>query len=198
METKRGCPYRCNFCAHRELEKNSVVFADLQRVFAELDLFKEKQVGRINVLDPIFNVGPDYLEVVRYMNQIDLASEVTFQIRGELLDGPKGKEFLDLVQKINANFEFGLQTIHPAEYQAINRPNDLGKMSRVLTDMRVRGISYEVSLISGLPHQTEQSLHESQQFLLDHGCKPENIKVFPLMLLRGTELYEQAQKDGAL
>ena len=52
LETKRGCPYRCNFCAHRDLTKNRMHKFELERTFKELALIKQKEIHRVNVLDP--------------------------------------------------------------------------------------------------------------------------------------------------
>jgi coproporphyrinogen III oxidase-like Fe-S oxidoreductase len=56
------------------------------------------------------------------------------------------------------------------------------------------GVSYEVSLIYGLPGQTLASFAESICFLRDNGC--EKITAFPLMLLRGTELFADKSRWG--
>jgi coproporphyrinogen III oxidase-like Fe-S oxidoreductase len=51
---------------------------------------------------------------------------------------------------------------------------------------------YEVSLIYGLPGQTIDSFKRSIDFVQSRGCK--TIKAYPLMLLRGTELYHEKEK----
>lgn len=55
--------------------------------------------------------------------------------------------------------------------------------------MKSRNISYEISLIYGLPNQTLDTFKYNIDFLKSRGC--ENIKAYPLMLLKGTELYEK-------
>jgi len=61
-----------------------------------------------------------------------------------------------------------------------------------MQELKKRNISYEVSLIYGLPSQTLQSFTKSIEFLRKNGCN--NIKAFPLMLLKGTELYLEKKK----
>ncbi|MGB0432498.1 MAG: hypothetical protein ACPGLV_18625, partial [Bacteroidia bacterium] len=61
-----------------------------------------------------------------------------------------------------------------------------------LSDLNKRKISYEISLIYGLPNQTVRSFQQSIDFLQQNGCN--NITAFPLMLLKGTELYNQKSK----
>ena len=60
--------------------------------------------------------------------------------------------------------------------------------------MNQRKISYEVSLIYGLPNQTVDSFKRSIDFLLNQGCR--EITAWPLMLLKGTPLFYEKNKWG--
>src|SRR6476620_372203 len=67
IETGRGCPFRCSFCAHRDLKKNKVHRHPRERAMAEWDFLTSNKVGKVNVLDPVFNEGKDYLELMDHM-----------------------------------------------------------------------------------------------------------------------------------
>lgn len=194
-ETKRGCPYSCSFCAHRNLENGRVNYMHTEKVFAELAMFKEKNVGRINVLDPVFNISSSSLSYLDVMKEIDRLSfnQTTFTLQSkiELLAKKDGTAFLDFVEKTNSHLEFGIQTIIPQEYEVVTRNNDIRLIAEQLDLLNKRGISYEVSLIYGLPNQTVDSFRKSVDILMKFGCKA--ITAWPLMLLKGTPLY--AQRD---
>jgi len=192
LETKRGCPYRCSFCAHRDLRKNKLYKHEISKIFEELSFLKSKNIKRINVLDPVFNIGNDYLNILQEVERINFYGHITLQTRFEMIKGKKGKKFLDLLERINAHLEFGLQTVIEDEYKVINRSNDIKMIRSILHQLKRRNISYEVSLIYGLPNQTIDSFKYSIDFLLSNGCN--NIIAYPLMLLKGTELYEQKEK----
>lgn len=194
IETKRGCPYRCTFCAHRDLTNNTVLLKNNDRVFEELIFFKNKNVKKINILDPIFNAGKDYLIILEKMVSLGITSLISIQTRFETITGDKGQEFLNLCEKLNIHLEFGLQTAIRNESVLIKRKNQPEKIASVMEELNKRKISYEVSLIYGLPSQTLQSFNESIEFLRMNGCF--NIKAFPLMLLKGTELYLEKEKYG--
>jgi len=192
LETKRGCPYRCSFCAHRDLTQNKVFKHSLDKVFSEISFITDRQVKRVNILDPIFNAGKEYLEVMREINRTNLTTTFTLQSRFENIRGIAGTEFLDLCSDGNYHLEFGLQTADTTEAENINRRNNLQQIDEAFNQLRDRNISYEVSLIYGLPGQTIDSFKRSIDFVQSRGCK--TIKAYPLMLLRGTELYHEKEK----
>ena len=126
------------------------------------------------------------------MNRINLSSLISVQARFETIQGEKGEKFLDLCEKLNFNLEFGLQTAIEEESIIINRKNNPVKIKKVMEKLKERQINYEVSLIYGLPLQTVSSFQKSIEFSLKNGCN--NLTAFPLMLLKGTELYQQKAK----
>lgn len=191
-ETKRGCPYKCTFCAHRDLKQNRVYKHDLDKAFSELAHFKLLNVKKINILDPVFNAGKDYLSILTEMERIGIEAEVTAQTRFEMIKGEAGEKFLDLAEKLNMKLEFGIQTIIPNEYEIIKRPNDKHQIQKLMSLLNERQIDYEISLIYGLPQQTLSSFQESLDFVQKNGGT--NIKAFPLLLLKGTELYNEKEK----
>lgn len=194
METKRGCPYRCTFCAHRDLTYNKVYKHQLEKVFSEISFFKEKQVNKINIIDPIFNAGKRYLDVLNEFVETRTSSLISMQARFETISGENGEKFLDYCGQLNTNLEFGLQTANEEESKVINRKNNPQKIKAIMQKLNEREISYEISLIYGLPKQTLDSFKKSVEFVYENGCT--NITAFPLMLLKGTELYQQKNQFG--
>lgn len=186
IETKRGCPYSCSFCAHRDLQHSGFYNHADETIFQELMFFKKKSVKKINVIDPLFNIGDQYLRILERCSDIGIDSRISLQTRFEPIRGQEGDRFLELCSGLNVTLEFGLQTIHKRELKVLNRENDLTNTKRVLKELSKRGIVYEVTLLYGIPNQTIRSFGESIRFLRDRGCT--NVKAFPLMLLKGTDL----------
>ncbi|MEL6625138.1 MAG: B12-binding domain-containing radical SAM protein [Bacteroidota bacterium] len=194
LETKRGCPYRCSFCAHRDLTHHKVYHQHLDKVFQEIALFQERGVRKINVLDPIFNAGREYPEIMAEMLRIKLKALVSFQARFETITGTRGVQFLDACSELNVELEFGLQTAIREESELIDRKNQPQKIQAVMHQLNERKIPYEVSLIYGLPGQTLDSFRRSIDFVRENGCQ--RVVAFPLMLLKGTKLYTEKDKYG--
>jgi hypothetical protein len=187
-ETMRGCPYRCSFCAHRDTANNRVHQLRMKRIEKEFALFAERRVGKVNILDPVFNGGRRALEILGLARNAGLNSLLSLQCRFEQLT----EEFINAVAGMNVELEFGAQTLNPREAEIINRPNDLKKIDWALRELASRGVAHEVSLIYGLPGQTVDTFRASIDWLQSRGVG--RIKAWPLMLLRGTELDCQREE----
>ncbi|MDP3148200.1 MAG: B12-binding domain-containing radical SAM protein [Ignavibacteria bacterium] len=192
LETKRGCVYRCSYCAHRNLAQNKIFHFPIDKTVNEISFISEKQVKRVNILDPIFNVGNEYLQIMKEIIKKNKSTTYTLQSRFEKIKGLEGNEFLDLCESGSFHLEFGLQTIDLKEAKVLNRKNDLRQIDETLNQLKHRKISYEISLIYGLPMQTFDSFKRTIEYTLSKGCR--TIKAYPLILLRGTELFYERNK----
>ena len=198
-ETQRGCPFRCSFCQHREshlatkgLQKRRSF--GINRLIEESKWMSQNAVTDVAILDPTFNSGPNYLKVMDALIASNYGGKVSLQCRFEMIKN----EFLEKVVKLNdigatVILEFGLQTIIPNEAKAINRPNRIKKIEEVIKQLHYLKISFEVSLIFGLPLQTLESFKQSVNFCLEN--KVPVIKAWPLMLLRGTPLDSSEMRE---
>jgi radical SAM superfamily enzyme YgiQ (UPF0313 family) len=196
-ETQRGCPFKCSFCQHRASELGPklrrTTFA-LDRVLAEARwLCDHKAVVRdVAVLDPTFNSGAMHLQVLDALAEGGFDGKLALQVRPEMVR----PEFLDRVARLNHGgarvvLEFGVQSIHRAEFRAVDRATNLARVERTIGECHARRIEFEVSLIFGLPEQTLQSFEASVAW-----CRAQRVPVvraFPLMLLRGTPLHEERE-----
>jgi radical SAM superfamily enzyme YgiQ (UPF0313 family) len=191
-ETQRGCPFRCSFCQHRDPHRRyrpQVLCED--RIGRELQVFVEAGVERISILDPIFHT--DTARAVRILAQareLGVRAKLSLQCRFEMINDV----FLDALNGLDVTLEFGLQTVHDAESKAIKRRNNMRVVEEKLALVRERGIDFEISLIFGLPNQTLASFQASVRWCLDQQVP--RVRAWPLMLLRGTPLYEQKNVWG--
>lgn len=191
-ETQRGCQFKCSFCQHREPGnrlKNQLLGKD--RLDLEVEWFALHDVKHISVLDPIFHADSAWaIERLNAIKRAGLKAHLALQCRFEMITD----EFLDALTGLNVTLEFGLQTAIAAEGTAIKRPNNMAKVEAVIGKLHERAIDFEVSLIYGLPLQTLESFRESVSWCRERQVP--RIKAWPLMLLRGTPLYNQKATYG--
>ena len=108
--------------------------------------------------------GQDFIvehHSVNEIKRIHLDALVSLQTRFENIRGKTGEQFLELCSQLNVHLEFGVQSINASEYIAVNRPNKLKHIEQVIKKLNGYGISYEISLIYGLPNQTYKSFLKS-------------------------------------
>jgi len=199
-ETQRGCPFRCSFCQHREPQKEVSVRRSLefQRIKKEVEwICEHPEIQDIAVLDPVFNSGPHYIEVLKMLFEGKFLGKLSLQSRLEMVTD----EFLNAVSDLNSTgarvvLEFGIQTIHKNEQKIIQRGNNLKKADTVLEQCSKRKILFEISLIFGLPEQTIQSFLETVAWAVSKSAFA--VHAFPLMLLRGTDLHENKTQLGLI
>lgn len=198
-ETQRGCAFSCSFCQHKEPNKEIVKhnrYLPMNRVAEEINwINSHPEIKDIAVLDPVFNSGPNYLDVLRQLRLGGYKGRISLQCKADMVN----ENFLaELTEFKTAGgtpvLEFGVQTIIKTEQKVINRLNNLTKIAHVVQECSKREIEHEVSLIFGLPTQTLDSFKTSVQLVLDWNVP--TIHAFPLMLLRGTDLFDQKAKYG--
>lgn len=193
-ETQRGCPFSCSFCQHRESSSLTRRHFELTRIAEEAKWLcrPESKVRDLNLVDPTFNSGPNYLNVLKELIRYQYNGKIALQTRLEMIK----PEFIDAVVKLNETamvvLEFGLQTIHRNEQIFIDRPSNMIKIHKMFKEIYDKSIECEVSLIFGLPGQTVDSFQKSIDYCYEHHVPV--VHAFPLMLLRGTPLYEQRKK----
>ncbi|MAG55494.1 MAG: hypothetical protein CMJ83_04305 [Planctomycetes bacterium] len=157
----------------------------------EIEWFCRHGVSDIAVLDPIFNANQAHAAwVLEELSRNDYAGRLSLQCRAEFVTD----EFIAAAQRLDVRLEFGLQTIHRSEGNAVRRLNNLARVSKALDSARRAGLAHEVSLIFGLPGQTLASFEASVDWCLEHNVPV--LKAFPLLLLRGTELELERERWG--
>lgn len=200
-ETSRGCPFRCAFCAHKDVAGRRASLPS-PRVAAEADWLAarsiEGTVRDVAVTDPTFNAGPSHLGVLDRLAVGGYRGALSLQCRAEMLT----PAFLDAVARLRAaadvTLEFGVQTVVRAEQVVIERPANMRRVDDGLAALNAAGVPYEMSLIYGLPGQTVASFGRSLDWATAtagrHVTGRARVVAWPLMLLRGTALHARSRE----
>ena len=189
VQFQRGCLYLCSFCAFRQPDRLFNEY-DLKELDSLLTLLKERGIRRVAVLDPIFFYNKERARrILDAIRRIAPNTVFEIQTRIEHLDA----EIIDSIKGMNIILECGVQTLDSKVQREIRRINDVTKVQNNLKLLRSSGIQFEIHLIYGLPFQTVDSFLNDVDFLSKF--KPSRVRVFPLSLLKGTDLAEKAQSE---
>ncbi len=189
-ELSRGCPFRCAFCFESRGDKTLRRFS-LARISKELELFVEKDVREIFILDPTFNYNlPSAKKLVKMLIEKAPSIHYMMEIRAEFIDG----ELSDLLSQIDCALQIGLQSIHQDVLKKINRNFDAQQFTDNVFLLHENHVPYGFDLIYGLPGDTLTGFYESLYYTMS--LIPNHLDIFPLAVLPGTELFDTARSFG--
>lgn len=186
-ELARGCPFKCSYCYESKGEK-SVRYFPLERIEKELDLFAEKKIPQVFVLDPTYNVNKK-----RAIQLIELIAKKTpntfyyFEARAEFIDRQLAKSFT----KIPCSLQIGLQSANEKVLQLVNRPFNKKQFVKNIAILNEYAITFGFDLIYGLPGESLKTFIDGIDFALS--LYPNHLEIFRLSVLPGTDLYDRAK-----
>ena len=189
-ELARGCPFKCAYCYESKGEKTVRLFP-MEKIKAELELFAKKKVPQVFVLDPTYNVNKKRaIELLRLIASKTPDTFYYFEARAEFIDRELAREFT----RIPCALQIGLQSANEETLKLVNRPFDKKKFIRGLTVLNEEGVTFGLDLIYGLPGESFGAFREGIDFAVS--MLPNNLEIFCLSVLPGTELADIADSLG--
>ena len=189
-ELARGCPFKCAYCYESKGAKTVRLFP-MERIKAELDLFARKKIPQVFVLDPTYNVNKNRaVELLRLIRQKTPNTFYYFEARAEFIDRELAREFT----KIPCALQIGLQSANEDVLKLVNRPWDKKKFLKGISILNEEGVTFGLDLIFGLPGESFGSFRDGMDFALS--LYPNNLEVFCLSVLPGTDLFDRAEGLG--
>lgn len=194
FETYRGCPFKCSFCFYPKDYGNLLHSFSMDRVREDLGNILKSGAKNIFLMDPTFNIPPKRAkEILRFIADNRVASDlsVTVELRVDLLD----QEFMGLLKQAGISVvEIGLQSSNDAALRAVDRKQNMRKITDNVHFLQSIGVEVVFQLIFGLPEDTYEDYLDSLDFCI--GLKPTKIEPYRLQLLPGTPMYENAALLG--
>jgi hypothetical protein len=190
-ESKRGCPYHCDYCEYgAAAKKEGIIRIDKDRICKEIELLRKHNLQEINVLDATFLINDEDNNTLEKLLTIP-NSKITMQMHFNSIKSDIGKRFVGICQKHKDRvaLEFGLQTIHENEMDRLNRKNDIEHVKSIMQQLNEKEINYSISIIFGIPGQTIKSYGETIKFIEDNGCH--KFCAFPLQLPKNSKMRER-------
>ncbi len=192
LEGIRGCPSRCIYCYYHK-RFSSIQVKPLHLLIKEIKWALNRRIKYISFVDPSFLKRPSIEEFlisfIRY-----LPSDISLYC--ELNAEDVTPELASLLARCGvSHVEVGLQSINKDTLRLIKRRFNRTKFVQGIKELKSQGIKVMVDIMVGLPGDRKKDIVNAIDFVTEETLFDE-IGVYPLSLLSGTELKNSAASLG--
>ena len=192
VEMIRGCPFKCTYCLYSK--NTSRVRALPPRKLADIiQKSMSDEIQELYLLAPTFNQSPQFRDYLQTL----ISSRFSVSLHTELRADTINRNIAMTLKKANfRSAEVGIQTLNKKCLQKIGRKTNPEKELQGIFHLKDADLTLQVGIIPGLPYDTPESFYTTMATLLDAGLGNE-LELYPLMVLPGTTLYDEAIAAGA-
>jgi len=162
----------------------------LPKLFA---MARHYQVPELYFMDPSFNVTPQLktkLERIQHLNTTGIPIHTEIRLEGVTKDIA-----LRMKKAGFRSVEAGLQSVNEKSLAAIDRNWNREKFIQGAQLLLEQGIDVKTGIILGLPYDDLRDLEHTLDFVIDLNLA-ESMEIYPLALIPGTQLRDEAQSMG--
>ncbi len=194
IETSRGCPYSCGYCAWAIDKK--MRYYDLGRILGDFDtICRQPGIKNVYLADAsLFSNKERAKAILGHIIKISPKKKFYFELNLEHVDD----ELIDLMAQLpNQDFSFGIQAVDPGPNEQAGRNFDpkLFRERFQRVSAKLKQAQLLVDIIYPLPGDTLDGCKRSIEFALSLD-KVHLIKFNPLILLPGSEFFRNREKYG--
>lgn len=189
-ELARGCPFKCSYCYESKGEKK-IAYFPMERLEKEIELFAKKNISQVFVLDPTYNASKERaIKMLKIIEKKAPGMFFYFEARAEFIDRELARAFA----RIPCCLQIGLQSANPEVLKNVHRTLDKEKFEKNIGFLNEEGVTFGFDLIYGLPGDNFAGFCQSIDFAL--ALYPNNLELFCLSVLPGTDLHDSAKGFG--
>ena len=205
LETNRGCPFTCAFCAWGSKSKRKVFAYSLDRAFREIDWISRNRIEFVFCCDANFGLFPERdMEIVRKVAENKklhgypkaFSVQSTKNATASIFQLNKALDEAGLQKGVN----LALQSVNEATLRSVRRSNISNKAYDDLQRMfTASGIATFSDIILGLPEETYDSFADGVDTIISRG-QHNRIQFINLSVLENSEmaLPEYRRRHGLL
>ena len=199
VETTRGCPFTCSFCADGRSSRNKVVAFHSDRVRDELYYIAKRinNIDELNLTDLNFGMYRRDAETAQVI--VDIQAEFNWPLRVNVSSGKNRPERIIKIAKIlKGSWLTGpaIQSSDEEVLKNVKRSNISVEAYREFSTFMKsldKNASIFTEIILGLPGDTKEKHFESLRYGIDNRLT--KIKVNQARLLVGTDMASQETRD---
>ncbi len=165
IETSRGCPHRCCFCASHTVHGRKMRYYSTNRVREDFKRLREQYDTRAIIFfdDHLMADKKKVFEIVNILNDLGLtaffpSSLALYALDRKMLEALKSVGLNQLVLSVESGSDRVLREI-------MHKPLNLSVVKRVIADCRQLEIAADVAILIGLPGDTKQDIEDARVFL---------------------------------
>ncbi|MFH0732466.1 MAG: radical SAM protein [Candidatus Omnitrophota bacterium] len=197
IETNRGCPYSCTYCAWGKASQNRIFPFGLERVKQEIEYItkKIKKTDILYVADANFGILNRDIEIAEFLRVIRDKYGYPRHISASGAKATPNRmikiaETLSDMISVTSSF----QTMDPLVAKNIKRQNiNIDAFKKIQGHFNKKGICTYSELILGLPGETKESHLAGLRELFDYGAA--GISCYNLRMLSGSELDTPEERE---
>ena len=199
LETTRGCPFACTFCADGIETKNRVYRVDSERTKDELNYIakRAKNVDELIITDLNFAMYKHDLKTAKMIAESQKIYNFPYLVSASYgKNMPKRTIGIASLLK-GASFGAAIQSTDPEVLKNVRRSNISTEAYKELVDFGNTSEDSrnktEAAIILGLPGDTKKKHYESIRFAVDNNVT--FVRMFQAMLLSGTEMASKKDRE---
>jgi radical SAM superfamily enzyme YgiQ (UPF0313 family) len=196
IETKRGCPRRCIYCADPVARGSTSRLRSPEDVVQELRNLVDQGVTHFHLCDSEFNIPPDHAkEVCRALVRADLGDRIRWYTYAA--PTPFDRELAGLMRRAGCGgINFGVDSLCDEQLARLSQAHRLDDVRRLADVLSSEGIDYIFDLLVGGPGETQATVRSSIDATRELGVPLAGIAV-GVRVYPGTPL-SRAITDGAI
>ncbi len=195
MVITRGCPFRCIFCDAPKTMGKRIRFRSVEKVLEEIRFNYEKYSARNFVFkDSTFTANHKW--VFRFCEAV-IRSGIKINWRCNARVDTVNDELLSIMKRAGCFIiNFGVESGHPKILRNLKKEVDIEKIYEAHKLTRKHGIRTYSTFLVGSPGETKETMLATIK--IAKKIRPSLAMFFVAVAYPGTEMYEQAIKDGTV
>ena len=197
IESKRGCPKRCTYCADPLGKSGRTRLRTPASVADEVEALLDMGIDHLHLCDSEFNFPPDHAAAVcREIVRRGLGSKLRWYAYCSPV--PFTGELADLFEQAGcAGINFGVDSADGRMLRSLGRDFDPKDVERTAKICRDKGIIFMYDLLLGAPGETRESLRHTIDTM--KRLEPHRVGAnLGVRLWPGTTLAEAIREQGRL
>lgn len=197
IETNRGCPYSCLYCAWGKASQNRLFLFEFKRVEQEVEYIAKKteKTNIFYIADANFGMLERDIKIAEFIREV---RDLYGYPRHVSISWAKGtpQRVIKIAETLSdmISVTTSLQTMNPVVVKNIKRENiEINQFKQIQDYFNKKGISTYSELILGLPGETKESHLKALRELF--ACNTSGIACYNLRMLEGSELNTSENRE---